>query len=72
VDEKVSLVCVVTDDLVAARKLDAGKVVGAIAKLVGGGGGGRPHLATAGGRDTAKLDEALRATESIVKTFLHP
>ncbi len=72
VDEKVSLVCVVTDDLVAARKLDAGKVVGAIAKLVGGGGGGRPHLATAGGKDTAKLDEALRATESIVKTFLHP
>jgi alanyl-tRNA synthetase len=71
VDEKVSLVCVVTDDLVAAKKLDAGKVVGAVAKLVGGGGGGRPHLATAGGKDTAKLDEALRATESIVRTFLN-
>lgn len=69
-DEKVSLVCVVTDDLVVAKKLDAGKVVSAVAKLIGGGGGGRPHMATAGGKDVAKVDEALRSTESIVKTFL--
>jgi alanyl-tRNA synthetase len=69
-DEKVSLVCVVTDDLVASKRLDAGKVVGAVAKLVGGGGGGRPHMATAGGKNAAKLDDALKETVSIVKTLL--
>jgi alanyl-tRNA synthetase len=70
VDEKVALVCVVTDDLVAAKKLEAGKIVGAVAKLLGGGGGGRPHMATAGGKDVAKLTEALQRTESIVRSFL--
>jgi alanyl-tRNA synthetase len=70
-DEKVALVCVVTDDLVAAGKLQAGKIVGAVAKLVGGGGGGRAHMATAGGKDATLLPEALRAVESIIRTFLH-
>ncbi|HEY6952745.1 MAG TPA: alanine--tRNA ligase [Bacteroidota bacterium] len=71
IDEKVSLVCVVTDDLIAGKKIEAGKVVGAVAKLVGGGGGGRPHMATAGGKDVAKLDEAIAKTKSIVESFLH-
>ncbi|NJN87572.1 MAG: hypothetical protein HC881_16255, partial [Leptolyngbyaceae cyanobacterium SL_7_1] len=39
--------------------LQAGKFIGAIAKLCGGGGGGRPNLAQAGGRDPSKLAEAL-------------
>jgi len=70
-DAKVLLVCVVTDDLVAAGKLQAGRIVGAVAKLVGGGGGGRPHMATAGGKDASRLPDALRSVESIVRTFLH-
>ncbi len=70
VDEKVALVCVVTDDLVKDKKLAAGKIVGELAKRVGGGGGGRPHLATAGGKDVGKLDEALNETLSIVKSML--
>jgi len=41
-----------------------------MAKQVGGGGGGRPHLATAGGKDVAKLDEALRHTSDIVQSML--
>ena len=69
-NEKVSLVCVVTDDLIKNKKLQAGKIVGEIAKLVGGGGGGRPHLATAGGKDVAKLDEALKEVVMIVKNLL--
>jgi alanyl-tRNA synthetase len=69
-DDKVSLVCVVTDDLVASKRIGAGKVVGAVAKIVGGGGGGKAHLATAGGKDVSKLDDALRATESIVRSLL--
>ena len=70
IEDKVQLVCVVTDDLVATKKIEAGKVVGAIAKLVGGGGGGRPHMATAGGKDVAKLDDALAQTKSIVESLL--
>lgn len=58
VDDKVQLVCVVTDDLV--DQYSAGKLVGAVAKELGGGGGGKAHLATAGGREVAKLDEALK------------
>jgi alanyl-tRNA synthetase len=69
-EDKVQLVCVVTDDLVAAKKIEAGKVVGAIAKLLGGGGGGRPHMATAGGKDVSKLDEALTQTKSVVESLL--
>jgi alanyl-tRNA synthetase len=70
IDEKVQLVCVVTDDLVKAKKAEAGKIVGAIAKLLGGGGGGRPHMATAGGKDIAKLDEVLKQAPSIIQSFL--
>jgi alanyl-tRNA synthetase len=69
-EEKVQLVCVVTDDLVTAKKIEAGKVVGAIAKIVGGGGGGRPHMATAGGKDVLKLDDALAQTKSVVESLL--
>jgi alanyl-tRNA synthetase len=70
IDDKVSLVCVVTDDLVAARTLEAGKVVGAVAKILGGGGGGKAHLATAGGKDVSKLPEALAATGAIVQSLM--
>jgi len=67
---KVALVCIVTDDLVRSRKLSAGKIVGEIAKLVGGGGGGRPQMATAGGKDTAGLAPAVGNTDAIVKGML--
>ena len=46
---------------VIAAKLQAGKFIGGIAKRCGGGGGGRPNLAQAGGRDGASLDAALAA-----------
>jgi len=70
IDNKVSLVCVVTDDLVAAKKLEAGKIVGSVARLLGGGGGGKAHLATAGGKDVSKLPEALSSTGSIIHAML--
>jgi len=63
-DEKVQLVCVVTDDLIPRFK--AGTIVGALAKELGGGGGGKPHLATAGGKDVARLDDVLREAPSII------
>jgi alanyl-tRNA synthetase len=56
----VILVAAFGKDVIAAKQ-QAGKFIGAIAKLCGGGGGGRPNLAQAGGRDGAALDGALEA-----------
>lgn len=56
---KVYLMASVTDDLIREKGMKAGTIVGALAKTVGGGGGGQPNLATAGGRFTEKLSEAL-------------
>ncbi|WP_206815800.1 alanine--tRNA ligase [Chroococcus sp. FPU101] len=58
-DGKVSLVAAFSPKLVKEKKLQAGKFIGEIAKICGGGGGGRPNLAQAGGRDPSKLSEAL-------------
>ena len=46
--------------------IHAGNIIREIARLVGGGGGGRPQLAQAGGRDPEKLPEALAAVERLV------
>ena len=59
-DGKVALIAAVSKEL-AGKKLHAGDAVKAAAKLVGGGGGGRPDLAEAGGKDPSKLAEALEA-----------
>jgi len=63
-DGKVSLICGVTKDLTG--KVHAGKVVGALAALVGGKGGGRPDLAEAGGSDAGALDGALAKAAEVV------
>ncbi|MGB3238088.1 MAG: alanine--tRNA ligase [Geitlerinemataceae cyanobacterium] len=60
---KVSLVAAFSKE-VNAKGLQAGKFIGGIAKLCGGGGGGRPNLAQAGGRDPSQLAEALDAAKS--------
>ena len=70
IDDKVALVCVVSDDLIKTKNIQAGKIVGAVAKILGGGGGGKPHLATAGGKDVAKLDEALRSVGAVVEGMM--
>jgi len=67
IDDKVQLVCVVTDDLKGTKP--AGKLVGIAAKAVGGGGGGKPHLATAGGKDIDKLEGLLADFPNIVSSF---
>ncbi|MFA6439493.1 MAG: DHHA1 domain-containing protein, partial [Bacteriovoracaceae bacterium] len=71
IDEKVALVCIVSDDLIKTKNMQAGKIVGAVAKQLNGGGGGKPHLATAGGKDVAKLDETLQKFSEILKGFIN-
>jgi len=58
VDGKVALVSAVTRDLTG--RFHAGRLIQEVARDVGGGGGGRPELAQAGGKDPAGLDQALR------------
>ena len=63
------LVTMVTPDLVE-RGLNAGNIARDAAKLMGGGGGGRPEMAQAGGRQPEKLDDALAAVPSLVRSAL--
>ncbi|MDX1419985.1 MAG: DHHA1 domain-containing protein, partial [Rubricoccaceae bacterium] len=63
---KAYLAAAVTDDLVQ-QGVQAGTLVGALAKRVGGGGGGRPHLATAGGRQPENLGDALAAAAEALR-----
>ncbi|GGH06878.1 alanine--tRNA ligase [Silvibacterium dinghuense] len=65
---KVAIIVGVTKDLTA--KVQAGKVVGQVAKLVGGSGGGRPDMAEAGGKDASQLDAALASAVKVVGELL--
>jgi alanyl-tRNA synthetase len=68
-DGKGSLFVFVTDDLIG-RGVRAGELVREIARLVGGRGGGRPHMAQVGIQEPEKVDEALRAGEGILRETL--
>ena len=67
-DGKVALIAGVTKDL--AGKIHAGKLIQALAKQVGGSGGGRPDLAEAGGKDTSALKSALGSIPGILEGWL--
>ena len=69
-DGKVSLVCFVSDAAVKSLKLDAGKLVREAAACVRGGGGGKPELATAGGKEPEGIDKALETFLSAVHAAL--
>ena len=64
--DKVNLVAGVTKDLMD-RGIHAGKIIKEVATRCGGGGGGRPDMAQAGGKDPSKLQEALDAVAEFVK-----
>ncbi|MDA8227272.1 MAG: alanine--tRNA ligase [Desulfitobacterium hafniense] len=64
---KVNLVTVVNP--VGLRGLHAGQIIKEVAKITGGGGGGRPDMAQAGGKDPSKLGEALDQVQTIIRRF---
>jgi alanyl-tRNA synthetase len=68
-DGKPQLIAAATEGAVA-RGIHAGELVKAVAKTVGGGGGGKPTLGQAGGRDTSRLPEALNAVADLVQKQL--
>jgi alanyl-tRNA synthetase len=65
---KVALIAGVTPALI--KRIQAGKLVGAVAKLVGGSGGGKPEIAEAGGKDQGQIDAALRAAPGLLGDLL--
>jgi alanyl-tRNA synthetase len=67
---KAAILALVTDDLVRSGRISAVDVVRRVGALVGGAGGGKPHLAQAGGRDVEKIDEALDRAPELVRELL--
>jgi alanyl-tRNA synthetase len=63
--DKPGLIVAVTPDLVT-KGYDAGKLIRPIAAIIGGGGGGRPNLAQAGGKDATKLAEAIASAPRLI------
>jgi alanyl-tRNA synthetase len=67
---KVYIAAAVTDDLIKEKDLKAGSLVGELGKMLGGGGGGQPNLATAGGRNPEKLKEVFDQLPSVISKYL--
>ncbi|MDE3187224.1 MAG: alanine--tRNA ligase, partial [Acidobacteriota bacterium] len=65
---KVAIIAGVTPGL--TKRIQAGKLVGAVAKLVGGSGGGKPEIAEAGGKDQSQIDAALKAASALTAELL--
>ena len=65
-DGKLTFLAAVSDDLVAEKKLRADELVRAVAKIAGGSGGGKPHLALAGAKEPEKLDAALAEAKRLL------
>ena len=65
---KVAIIAGVTPGL--TKRIQAGKLVGAVAKFVGGSGGGKPEIAEAGGKDQSQIDAALEASPNAVAELL--
>jgi alanyl-tRNA synthetase len=65
---KVAIIAGVTPGLI--KRIQAGKLVGAVAKIVGGSGGGKPEIAEAGGKDQSQIEAALQSVSGAVAELL--
>lgn len=70
IDGKPSMIAFATDDLAKGGRVTAGDVIRSVAGVMGARGGGKPHMAQAGGGDASKLEEALAAVEGVVRGLL--
>jgi alanyl-tRNA synthetase len=69
-DGKVQLMATATDGAMK-KGAHAGNLIKGIAKFVGGGGGGRPNMAMAGGKNPEGVDQALEEAGKVVESLLH-
>jgi alanyl-tRNA synthetase len=70
VDERPLSITVVTDAAISAYRLHAGSLARDIAALMGGGGGGKAHMAQAGGKDPSRINDALARVPEVVRAHL--
>jgi len=68
-DGKISVLAMATKEAIAVG-VNSGIVVKEVAKIMGGGGGGRPDMAQAGGKDASKMEEAMEKAWSIVESLI--
>ena len=65
-EDRPSFIAMVTPDLVQ-KGYSAGDIVKKVAQVTGGGGGGKPGMAQAGGKDISKVDEAIQLVKTLIK-----
>ncbi len=70
INDKITFICVVSDDLIRDKALKAGEIVKQVAAVAGGSGGGRPHMALAGGKNPDKIEKALAKVPEIISDLL--
>jgi alanyl-tRNA synthetase len=68
-DGKANLVLAISDDLIRQKNLHAGKLIRELAKDIDGGGGGQPHIATAGGKNPSGIPQVIAHAESMILNF---
>ena len=69
-EERPVCIVVVTDGAIFGRGLHAGRLARDVAAFIGGGGGGKPHMAQAGGKDASRIDEAVQKAPGVVQQHL--
>ena len=69
-DERPVCIVVVTDEAISGNGLNAGRLARDVAAFIGGGGGGKAHMAQAGGKDASRIDEAVEQTLEVVTKHL--
>jgi alanyl-tRNA synthetase len=66
IDGKPSLTVMLSENLVKEKNLNAGNIIRELAKEIDGGGGGQPFYATAGGKNSAGIEKALRQAKNYI------
>lgn len=69
-DDRPVCIVVVTDEAISGNNLHAGKLARDVAAVIGGGGGGKAHMAQAGGKDASRIDEAVAQAPGIIGKHL--
>jgi alanyl-tRNA synthetase len=68
-DGKANLTVMISDELIKAHGLNAGQIIREIAIEIAGGGGGQPHFATAGGKNPAGIENALKKAKALIENI---
>jgi alanyl-tRNA synthetase len=72
INDKPQLTLMISKGIIDNHGLNAGQMIREMAKSIQGGGGGQPHFATAGGKNTAGLEEALAKSKELLVKMTHP